>query len=124
MPGRFPARVVSLLLAGTFFATAADAQPMDSTALLLQQVIRINTSNPPGRTQALADLLTPMFKARGFEVEVVPTPDSAKVHFFARLKGSGAKKPILLAAHADVVGVEREKWSVDPFEGVVKDALR
>ncbi len=32
-----------------------------------------------------------------------------------------SKKPVLLAAHADVVGVEREKWSVDPFAGVIKD---
>ena len=118
---RLLARVAPLLLVGTLGSITAGAQPMDSTALLLQQVIRINTSNPPGRTQALAELLAPMFKARGFEVEVVPTPDSAKVHFFARLKGSGAKKPILLAAHADVVGVEREKWTVDPFAGIVKD---
>ena len=111
----------ALLLAGSLLAVPASAQPIDSTALLLQQVIRINTANPPGRTQALAELLAPMFTARGFEVEVVPTPDSAKVHFFARLKGNGTKKPILLAAHADVVGVEREKWTVEPFEGVVKD---
>ncbi len=111
----------ALLLAATVAAPRLDAQPIDSTALLLQQVIRVNTANPPGRTQALAELLAPMFKARGFTVEIVPTPDSAKVHFFARLKGSGAKKPILLAAHADVVGVEREKWSVEPFEGLVKD---
>ncbi|NBS48201.1 MAG: peptidase M20, partial [Betaproteobacteria bacterium] len=99
----------ALVLAASLVAAPAGAQPMDSTALLLQQVIRVNTANPPGRTQALAELLAPMFKARGFTVEIVPTPDSAKVHFFARLKGSGAKKPILLAAHADVVGVEREK---------------
>lgn len=111
----------ALVLAASLVAVPAGAQPMDSTALLLQQVIRVNTANPPGRTQALAELLAPMFKARGFTVEIVPTPDSAKVHFFARLKGSGAKKPILLAAHADVVGVEREKWTVEPFDGVVKD---
>ena len=29
--------------------------------------------------------------------------------------------PVLLAAHADVVGVEREKWTVDPFAGEIKD---
>lgn len=118
---RFRLRASALLLAASIITMPARGQSIDSTALLLQQVIRINTANPPGRTQALAALLTPMFTARGFEVEVVPTPDSAKVHFFARLKGSGAKKPILLAAHADVVGVEREKWTVEPFEGVVKN---
>ena len=34
-----------------------------------------------------------------------------KSHFIARLRGDGSKRPILLAAHADVVGVEREKWT-------------
>ena len=93
----------------------------DPTAALLSEIIRINTSNPPGRTQALADLLGPRFRAAGFTVEVIPTPDSAKVHFIARLKGDGTKRPILLAAHADVVGVEREKWTLDPFAGVMRD---
>ena len=40
---------------------------------------------------------------------------------FARLKGDGSQRPVLLAAHADVVGVEREKWTVDPFAGTIKD---
>lgn len=112
--------VWALLLVSTG-PTAAAAQDSDSTALLLAQLIRANSSNPPGHTQQIADILGPLFRARGFQVDVVPTPDSAKVHFFARLKGNGAKKPLLLAAHADVVGVEREKWSVDPFAGVIKD---
>jgi acetylornithine deacetylase/succinyl-diaminopimelate desuccinylase-like protein len=37
------------------------------------------------------------------------------------LRGDGSKKPLLIAAHEDVVGVEREKWSLDPFAGVIKD---
>ena len=39
----------------------------------------------------------------------------------ARLKGNGTKKPLLLMGHTDVVGVEREKWTVEPFAGLVKD---
>jgi acetylornithine deacetylase/succinyl-diaminopimelate desuccinylase-like protein len=109
------------LLAGSAGSRPLAAQPVDSTALLLQQLIRVNTSNPPGRTQGIADLLGPMFRARGFEVTVVQTPDSGKVHFFARLKGNGSRKPVLIAAHVDVVGVEREKWSLDPFAGEIRD---
>jgi acetylornithine deacetylase/succinyl-diaminopimelate desuccinylase-like protein len=112
-----------LLLAACCLAVVplpAQSAATDPTAQLLADVIRINTSNPPGRTQALADLLAPRFRAAGFTVDVIPTPDSAKVHFIARLKGDGSKRPVLLAAHADVVGVEREKWSLDPFEGVIK----
>ena len=72
-------------------------------------------------TQGVADVLKPRFAALGADVRIIATPDSGKVHFIARLKGDGSKKPVLLAAHADVVGVEREKWSVDPFGGVIKD---
>ena len=44
----------------------------------------------------------------------MPTPVEGKVHLIARLRGNGTRRPVLLASHADVVGVEREKWSVDP----------
>jgi acetylornithine deacetylase/succinyl-diaminopimelate desuccinylase-like protein len=114
----------SLILA-SLVAPMLAAQPTtisDPTTTLLSEIIRLDTSNPPGRTLALATLLAPRFRAAGFEVDIIPTPDSAKVHFVARLRGDGSKKPILLAAHADVVGVEREKWSLDPFAGIVRDA--
>ena len=38
-----------------------------------------------------------------------------------RIRGNGSKRPVMLLAHMDVVGVERDKWSCDPFEGVVRD---
>jgi acetylornithine deacetylase/succinyl-diaminopimelate desuccinylase-like protein len=90
------------------------------TASLLSELLRVNTSNPPGNERGIAELLAPRFRALGFEVEIVQTPDSAKAHLIARLRGNGSKRPVLLAAHADVVGVEREKWSVDPFAGVIQ----
>ena len=118
-----PAVAIALAISAVAaVATPSGAQqPVDPTAALLQELIRANSSNPPGITQGVADVLSPKFKALGFEVHVIPTPDSGKVHFIARLRGDGSKKPVLLAAHADVVGVEREKWSVDPFAGVIKD---
>jgi acetylornithine deacetylase/succinyl-diaminopimelate desuccinylase-like protein len=94
---------------------------VNDTAKLLQELIRVNTSNPPGNEAQLAALLKTKFAPLGFEIDIIPTPDPAKAHFIARLKGDGSKKPILLAAHADVVGVEREKWTVDPFAGVIRD---
>jgi acetylornithine deacetylase/succinyl-diaminopimelate desuccinylase-like protein len=101
--------------------TTATAQQVDPTAALLSELIRVNTSNPPGNERQIAELLKPRFASAGFVVDVIPTPDSGKAHFIARLRGDGSKRPILLAAHADVVGVEREKWSVDPFAGVIRD---
>ena len=108
---------LSLALALAFSAMGAE----HPTADLLQELIRLDTSNPPGHTGKIAEFLAAKFRPLGFDVAIVPTPDAGKAHFMARLKGDGTKKPILLAAHSDVVGVEREKWTVDPFGAVIKD---
>jgi len=100
-------------------AAAQDAAP--EVARLLADVIRIDTSNPPGNEGKLAEFLQSRFAGLGFEIDIVPTPQAGKAHFIARLRGDGSKRPILLAGHEDVVGVEREKWSVDPFAGVIRD---
>src|SRR5271165_806028 len=47
--------------------------------------------------------------------------DPARANLVARLKGNGSKRPILILAHTDVVGVQREKWPVDPFSAALKD---
>jgi acetylornithine deacetylase/succinyl-diaminopimelate desuccinylase-like protein len=99
----------------------ASGQQLNETAQLLTELIRVNTGNPPGNEAQLDAFLKTKFAPLGFEIDIIPTPDPAKAHFIARLKGDGSEKPILIAAHADVVGVEREKWSVDPWAGVVKD---
>jgi acetylornithine deacetylase/succinyl-diaminopimelate desuccinylase-like protein len=99
----------------------SQASTTDPTASLLIDLVRVNTSNPPGNERPLAEVLAPRFRAAGFDVKVIQTPDSAKAIVVARLKGDGSKRPVLIAAHADVVGVERDKWSVEPFAGVVKD---
>jgi acetylornithine deacetylase/succinyl-diaminopimelate desuccinylase-like protein len=113
---------VVFFLAGIAELGFASAQtPLDPTAALLAELIREDTSNPPGRTALVADLLAPRFRMAGFEVDIVPTPDPEKAHFIARLKGDGTKRPVLLAAHADVVGVESEKWTVAPFAGTIND---
>jgi acetylornithine deacetylase/succinyl-diaminopimelate desuccinylase-like protein len=91
------------------------------TAQLLSELIRVDNSNPPGHERQLDDLLAAKLQPLGFEIEIVPTPETGKAHLLARLRGDGSKKPILVAAHADTVGVERDKWSVDPFAGLVKD---
>lgn len=107
--------------AGHSRAIAQAGAPEDPTAALLSELIRVNTSNPPGGEGAIAELLAPRFRAAGFTVDIIPTPEAGKAHFIARLKGDGSKRPILLAAHADVVGVEREKWTLDPFAGIIRD---
>ena len=109
-------RILSLVLLGASLGVAADP-----TAELLSEIIRVNTSNPPGNEARLAELLAHKFGPLGFQVDIIETPDRGKAHFVARLRGDGSKKPLLLAAHADTVGVEKEKWTVDPFAGTIKD---
>lgn len=113
-------KLIRAFLTVLFSGAAISAQP-HPTADLLAELIRVNTSNPPGQEAALAAFLAAKFKPLGFEIDIVPTPEAGKAHFLARLKGDGTRRPILLAAHADVVGVEREKWTVDPFAGVIRD---
>ncbi|HEU5255898.1 MAG TPA: M20/M25/M40 family metallo-hydrolase [Vicinamibacterales bacterium] len=59
------------------------------------------------------------------EGEGIPTQtfalNPARANLVARLKGNGSKRPLLILAHTDVVGVAREKWPVDPFGAVLKD---
>ncbi len=102
-----------------FAVTAASAAT--PTADLLVQLIRVDTSNPPGNEAKLDDLIAAKLRPLGFTIEIFPTPQAGKSHLIARLKGDGSAKPVLIASHADVVGVEREKWTVDPFAGLVKD---
>lgn len=103
-------------------ADAADAAAPSKTVQLLQKLLAFDTSNPPGNTKALAEFLKAQFEPLGVETDVIPTPGQA-VHFIARVKGDGSKRPVLLAGHSDVVPVERQLWTVDPFAGVVKDGF-
>ena len=123
MPLLRSSRQFALLVASVLGTAplAAQTPSSDPTAALLQELIRANSSNPPGNERRVAEALLPHFRALGIDAKIIPTPDSTKGVFIARLKGDGSKRPVLIAAHEDVVGVEREKWSVDPFAGVEKD---
>jgi len=117
--GRRQCAVLVFSLAVTIVTRGAPAA--NPTAELLSELIRIDTSNPPGSTTKLDELLAAKLRPLGFTIDIIPTPEAGKSHLFARLKGDGSAKPVLIASHADVVGVEREKWSVDPFAGLTKD---
>ena len=47
--------------------------------------------------------------------------DPARANLVARISGNGRKRPLLILAHTDVVGVQVEKWPVDPFGAIMKD---
>jgi acetylornithine deacetylase/succinyl-diaminopimelate desuccinylase-like protein len=85
-----------------------------------RSLIQIDTSNPPGNETKAAEYLKKIFDAEGIPAQVFAL-DPSRANVVARMKGNGSKRPILILGHTDVVGVQREKWPVDPFAAVLKD---
>ncbi len=86
----------------------------------LQAVIHLESVNPPGNEMQVARFLHDALHRHGVESHLFePAPGRGAV--IARVRGTGAARPVLLMAHMDVVGVEREKWSTPPFGGEMLD---
>jgi acetylornithine deacetylase/succinyl-diaminopimelate desuccinylase-like protein len=88
----------------------------------LKALVRLDTSNPPGNEARAANYIADELRKAGLEPRVLES-EPGRGSVVVRLKGSGAKRPILILSHIDVVPVERAGWSVPPFEGVVKDGF-
>jgi acetylornithine deacetylase/succinyl-diaminopimelate desuccinylase-like protein len=92
----------------------------EETVRHLQTLIQVDTTNPPGNELALGLYLEAVLSAEGIQTHLFE-PHTNRAAVVARVPGTGAEKPVMLLAHMDVVGVEREHWSVDPFGGIVRD---
>ena len=90
------------------------------TVSRLQDLIRFDTTNPPGNELPLARYLDATLRAEGVETTLFE-PDKDRAAVIGRIRGTGAARPVILLAHMDVVGVERASWSCDPFAGEVRD---
>ena len=91
----------------------------DEAVVILQNLIRLDTSNPPGHEILAAQQLKRIFDEAGIESSVYESAPG-RGNIVARLKGDGSKRPVLLLGHLDVVGVERDHWTMDPFGGEIK----
>ena len=92
----------------------------DMAVELMQQYLRVNTSNPPGNEIEAARFLKKIFDQHGIENEVFEYKPG-RANIIARIKGNGSKRPIILLSHTDVVTAEPSAWEVDPFSGVIKN---
>jgi acetylornithine deacetylase/succinyl-diaminopimelate desuccinylase-like protein len=107
---------------------AADKYTVDWKALepeILEHysnLIRIDTSAPPGNETKAAEYIKKVLDREGIPAQVFEM-EPGRGNVVARLKGNGSKKPILLMGHLDVVGVQKEKWTVDPFAALRKDGF-
>jgi acetylornithine deacetylase/succinyl-diaminopimelate desuccinylase-like protein len=90
---------------------------------IYKELVEINTVTATGDTGRAADAMAARLRAAGFaEADVqVFKPAPGKGNLVARLHGTGARKPILLLAHIDVVEALPEDWSTDPFKLAEKD---
>lgn len=104
-------------------AIAAPSAGQDDVVAMLKDLIGFDTINAPGDTRAAADYLKSVFDAAGIPNEIILAPNGKAAHFIARLKGDGSQRPVLLAAHTDVVPVQKERWTVDPLGAVEKDGF-
>ncbi len=86
----------------------------------LVELIKINTTNPPGKETLAANYLQAVLAAEGIDSQLYSL-DSDRANLVARIKGNGSKRPILIMGHTDVVGVQADRWTEDPFGGLRKD---
>jgi acetylornithine deacetylase/succinyl-diaminopimelate desuccinylase-like protein len=131
---KLSARLRSVLLASGFICAVlgASEQSLAVEALSAQQqrafdiykeLVEINTVTETGDTGRAADAMAARLRAAGFPAADVQVfkPAPRKGNLVARLRGTGAKKPILLIGHIDVVPASRSDWSTDPFTLTEKD---
>jgi acetylornithine deacetylase/succinyl-diaminopimelate desuccinylase-like protein len=131
MPIRTALALASLSAAMVLHAPGARAQSMTLTREqqelhdIYKQLIETNTEDSAGvgSVTKAAEQIAARFRAAGYpdsDIHLVgPTPDKHAV--IVRLHGTGARKPLLLLAHLDVVMALPSDWSTDPFKLVEKD---
>ncbi|MEZ4417255.1 MAG: M20/M25/M40 family metallo-hydrolase [Gemmatimonadota bacterium] len=92
----------------------------DEAVSLLQDLVRINTTSPPGNETEVAEYVKEVLAREGIDGQIF-AKDPKRGNLVARLPGNGSKEPILILAHSDVVGAELESWTGDPFAGTIED---
>ncbi len=111
--------LLSLWLVSAAAPVWADAST-DEAARFLSEYIRIDTSNPPGNEITAARFLAERLAAAGLETQVFESqPGRGTV--LARWRGTGARRPIVLLNHLDVVPAAASEWQRPPFAGVIDD---
>jgi acetylornithine deacetylase/succinyl-diaminopimelate desuccinylase-like protein len=87
---------------------------------LLQELIQIDTTNPPGNETAAAKVLQSYLEESGAQVELYArVPERANL--VARIPGRGEGPTLLFLSHTDVVLADAAEWSADPFGGELRD---
>ena len=96
--------------------TFSERDLRDETTALLRDLLRIDTTNPPGGETAAATLLKGYLEASGVECELVAR-DPDRANLVARIRGTGDGPSLALLGHTDVVPADPAGWQHPPFAG-------
>lgn len=101
----------------------AREQYAEEVTSLLCDLIRFDTTNPPGNETSCAEFLRKRFEEEGIEAAVLESAPG-RGNVVARLPGEGGSKSMLLLSHLDVVPVQEPgEWTAEPFAGEVRDGF-
>lgn len=119
-------RVLSVSLTFLVCLCAATLAPEQDQKLahdIYKQLIEIKSAYTTGSTTPVAEAMAARLRTAGFPAADIFVGGAApnKFNIVVRYRGTGARKPILLLAHEDVVEAKREDWTTDPFQFVEKD---
>lgn len=84
----------------------------------LQDYLQLDTSNPPGNEYLASDYFESILKKEGIETQTFTTAPGRKI-LYAKITGTEKNNGLMLSGHSDVVPVERDKWTVEPFGGEI-----
>jgi acetylornithine deacetylase/succinyl-diaminopimelate desuccinylase-like protein len=101
-------------------ALAPQAELGAEAVILLQQLIRIDTSNPPGNESEAQLALRDLLAEAGFECEL-PATDPDRPNLVARLRGDSPGPVLCLLSHVDTVPADPSDWTSDPWSGELRD---
>jgi len=86
----------------------------------LRNLIRIDTTNPPGNEIEAARYITKTFNKDGIHTSILE-PSPGRGNLVARIQGDGSRRPLLLMSHLDVVAAEPKQWIHPPFNAEIHD---
>jgi acetylornithine deacetylase/succinyl-diaminopimelate desuccinylase-like protein len=97
--------------------------PSGAVALrLLQELLRFDTSNPPGNERACLEHIATSLAAANVEHRFISS-DPQRPNLVARIPGRSRATPLLLYGHVDVVAAVADEWSHPPFSGAIADGF-
>jgi acetylornithine deacetylase/succinyl-diaminopimelate desuccinylase-like protein len=117
-------RIVSLLLfGGIAWCAGVDEVTRQLSQDIFRELVEMNTTDSVGSTTRAAEAMANRLRIAGIPAADIHVfgPNERKGNLVARFRGTGAKKPVLLIGHLDVVEALRADWTTDPFQFVEKD---